>query len=106
MTVRLTEKAKLASMYEARLVRLLISGYHPPEAPGKEFHEDMNNLLGVAENLYTLSEHIARKNLREQSEDLDEVISIMRTASRDIRTLRMQLLEKCLKGEKVNIKWR
>lgn len=113
MTVRLTEKenedlkkkAKDASMSEAQLVRLLIKCYNPPAAPGKEFHEDMNGLLNAAEHLYSLSERIALRNVREQSEDSAEMIRLMREASRDIHTLRMQLLEKYLKGEKVNIKW-
>ena len=101
----LKKKAKAASMTEAQLVRLLLKCYNPPAAPGKEFHEDMNSLLKVAEHLYSLSERVALRNLKEKDEGLDEAKELMRKASRDIHTLGMQLLEKYLKGEKVNIKW-
>ena len=102
----LKKKAKAASMTEAQLLRLLLRCYNPPAAPGREFHEDMNKLLKVADDLYFLSERVALRNLREKDERLDEIKELMRKASRDIHTLRMQLLEKYLKGEKVNLKWR
>lgn len=88
-------KVKAASMPEAQLIRLLIKGYRPPNAPGDEFHDDMNKLLKAAEEL----RDIAR---RSRDEDVKEPL---KEASKELRHLRMQLQEKYLKGERINIKW-
>ena len=88
-------KAKAASMPEAQLIRLLIKGYRPPVDPGEEFHRDMNELLKVAEGLHDLAR-------RSRDEDVKEEL---KKTSKELRHLRMQLQEKHLKGEKVNIKW-
>ena len=88
-------KAEKACMSESRLIRLLIKGYRPPVDPGEEFHRDMNELLKVAEGLHDLAR-------RSRDEDVKEEL---KKNSKELRHLRMQLQEKYLKGEKVNIKW-
>lgn len=103
MTVRLTEtesewlktKAKKALMPEARLVRLLLAGYHPPEAPGEEFFDDMNRLLAVAEGLHEIAK-------RSRSEDVKELLE---QESKQLHGLRVELKKKYLSGERKNIKW-
>ena len=89
----LAEKAKRTRLKEATLMRMLISGYHPPEAPSDEFHDDMNRLLDAAERFYSLAE---RKTERETRE-------LLKAAYAEIRVLRMKILQKYLIGERVDI---
>ena len=73
----LSDKAAMACMPESQLIRLLIAGYHPPEAPAKEFYDDMRELLKASSELvsaareadpntasFLLSEALALKELR------------------------------------------
>ena len=91
--MELSEKAKKAKLKEAGLIRMLISGYHPPEAPGDEFHDDMNGLLDAAEKFYALSE----KRIDQEDKEL------LRTAYAELRILRMQIQKKYLTGERVKL---
>ena len=88
-------KAKKALMPEARLIRLLIAGYHPPEAPGDEFFDDMNRLLAVAEGLHEIAK-------RSRSADVKELLE---QESKQLHGLRVELKKKYLSGERKNIKW-
>ena len=89
----LAEKAKRTRLKEATLMRMLISGYHPPEAPGDEFHNDMNRLLDAAEKFYSLAEKTTDSEMKE----------LLKTAYAELRILRMKILQKYLTGERVNI---
>lgn len=92
---RLKKLAEKASMTEAQLIRALISGYHPPAAPGEEFHDDMNKLLKAAEAL----ERVYRScKGEEQKRALDEQIA-------GIENLREALLDKYILGERKEDKW-
>ena len=91
----LKKKAKAASMTESQLIRALISGYHPPAAPGKEIHDNVNKLLTAASNL--------EKALKECKDDetrkkLDEQIA-------GLELLREALMDKYLLGERKELKW-
>ena len=91
----LKEKAEKACMSESRLIRLLIKGYRPPVAPGEEFHKDMNELLKVAEGIHDVARRILDEDVKAE----------LKSTSTELRHLRMQLQEKYLKGERINIKW-
>ena len=89
----LREKAKKVRMSESGLIRLLISGYQPPEAPGDEFHNDMNELLSVAEAFFSLAEHTTDQEMKE----------LLKTAYAELRVLRIRIQQKYLTGERVDI---
>lgn len=91
----LKKKASAASMSEAHLIRVLISGYHPPAAPGKEFHDDMNKLLKAAEAIERVHKSCRDEELKRK---LDEQIA-------GIEILREALLDKYLLGERKEFKW-
>ena len=92
----LKEKARKARLKESQLIRLLISGYHPPEAPGDEFHDDMNGLLDAAEKFYSLAEKTTDSEMKE----------LLKTAYAELRVLRMRIQQKYLSGERVSTNWR
>ena len=46
----LKKKAKLVCLSEASLVRNLLRGYEPREAPGEEFYEAMREVRRLADN--------------------------------------------------------
>ncbi len=50
----LKKKAKKASMTEARLIRMLLEGYNPPEAPDERFYEMMDEMRKASDNLEML----------------------------------------------------
>ena len=92
----LSQKAKKAKLKEAGLIRMLIAGYHPPEAPGDEFHDDMNGLLDAAEKFYSLAEKTTDSEMKE----------LLNTAYAELRVLRMSIQQKYLTGERVSTNWR
>ena len=91
----LKKKATAASMSEAHLIRVLISGYHPPAAPGREFHDDMNKLLQAAETIERVYKSCRDEDLRRA---LDEQIA-------GIENLRDALLDKYILGERKEQEW-
>ena len=92
----LKEKAKKARLKESQLIRLLISGYHPPEAPRDEFYDDMNGILEAAEKFYSLAEKTTDSEMKE----------LLKTAYAELRVLRMRIQQKYLTGERVSTNWR
>ena len=85
----LSEKAARACMSESQLIRLLIAGYRPPAAPGKEFFEDMAALLKAKSELISLAK------------TTDPVTAaILRSEALALRDLRMKLERKYLTGER------
>ena len=91
----LKNKAKAACMTESQLIRLLISGYKPPEAPGRMFFDCMNKLSDQAETMLA----IAR---RECSEDTQELLF---DESKKMKALRTDLIRKFLNGEEDDSLW-
>lgn len=61
----LKEKAQGACMAEARLLRMLIAGYHPPEKPDDDFYEAMNQVAEMAERIESFSLFLSDPALRE-----------------------------------------
>lgn len=91
----LSLKAQKACMSESHLIRLLISGYHPPAAPDGRFYDDLNKLIDVAEKMELRSELI--KDL-DCSKALDET-------SKEIFTLCSEIRRRYLRGERERIQW-
>lgn len=48
---QLKEKAQKTLLSEAALIRMLIAGYEPKQAPGKEFYECMNQMSRIGCNI-------------------------------------------------------
>lgn len=87
------EKSRKVRINESHLFRLLLSGYHPPEAPPKEFYDDMNAILDVAEKFYALAERTRDPEMKE----------LLKTAYSELREFRMKIQEKYLTGERVSV---
>ena len=47
----LKKKAEKTLLSEAALIRMLIAGYEPKQAPGKEFYECMNQMSRIGSNI-------------------------------------------------------
>ena len=91
----LSMKAQKACMSESQLIRLLISGYHPPEAPGEEFHKDMGDLITVAEKMSTLAE----------TERDPEIRKLLSDTSMDLKKLSLEIRRRYLTGERERLRW-
>ena len=86
----LKRKAQKASMTEAHFIRSLISGYHPPEAPGDEFFNDMEMLSKTCDKLEE-----ALKNCKDS-----EIASKVNEEIAGVENLRRALMKKYLLGER------
>lgn len=86
----LKRKAGEASMSEARLIRALVTGYHPPVAPGREFHEDMNEIMKLSRSL---DEKLKQITNGIDPGDLKEEIA-------GLKNLRVALIQKYLTGKR------
>lgn len=68
----LKKKAQGACVAEARLLRMLIAGYQPPEKPNERFYEAMSQVAEFAEKVESLSlffsDPAARKMLEQEAE--------------------------------------
>ena len=91
----LSEKASKACMPESQLIRLLIAGYHPPEAPGKEFYDDMRELLKASGELVAAPK-----------EADPNTASFLLSEALALKELRLKLERKYLSGERSDIQWR
>lgn len=89
----LREKSERVRINESRLIRMLLEGYHPAEAPPDKFYDDLNHLLDVAEKFYSLAEKTRDPGMKD----------ILKTAYEDLRVLRMMILEKYILVEKVSV---
>ena len=87
---KLKRDAKKASMTEAHFIRSLISGYHPPEAPGDEFFTDMEMLSEACDKLEE-----AIKNCKDSG-----VVSTVNEQIAGVENLRRALMKKYLLGER------
>lgn len=91
----LAHKAALACLDEVAVIRMLLAGYYPPEAPGEAFHEDMESLLRASDDLHALAD---------RCKDSEGKKMLMETVA-DMRELRMDLRRKYLIGEREEAKW-
>ena len=92
----LKKKAEMVRMSESQLIRLLISGYHPPEAPGKEFFGAMNRL---AEQVNRIEEMTRR-------ERDTEIRNMLFDESMQLKEMRINLVRKYLTGKDGQDPWR
>ena len=60
---QLKRKAKMTLLTEAALIRMLIAGYEPRQAPGKEFYECMNQMTRIGTNINQIAAKANAMNL-------------------------------------------
>ena len=92
----LRDKSERVKINESHLIRMLLEGYHPAEAPPDKFYDDLNRLLDAAEKFYTLAEKTRDPGMKE----------ILKTAYEDLRGLRTEILKKYISVEKVSVDFR
>lgn len=92
----LTMKAQKACMSESHLIRLLIAGYYPPEAPGPEFYKDLNDLIQKADGMQLTSEIINNADIK----------SVLTETAADLKKLSFEIRQRYLRGEREKIEWR
>lgn len=91
----LTMKAQKACMSESHLIRLLIAGYHPPEAPGPEFYKALNELIQKADRMQLTSEIINNSDIK----------TVLTETADDLKKLSFEIRKKYLRGEREKIEW-
>lgn len=91
----LRRKAGQAHVSEVMLIRMLLDGYHPPEAPGIEFFECMNRLTDQSEKLEKLSKRV--QDLQTRNILFDESV--------ELSELRINLIRKYLTGKEEKSLW-
>ena len=82
----LEKNAKATGLTQVSLIRMLLAGYRPPEAPGREFYQDMNKLIDESAFLERLSRRAPDQVTR----------SVLADESMKIRALRLGLIKKYL----------
>ena len=92
----LTVKAQKACMSESHLIRLLIAGYHPPEAPGREFYNSLNELIQKADRMQLTSEIINDPDIK----------TVLTETAADLKKLSFEIRQRYLRGEREKIEWR
>ena len=89
-------KAGKACLTEVGLIRMLITGYHPPAVPGDEFYESLNRIVEAAENLKLASEFI----------NDPDAVSTYQDAAMNLKELSLKIQQRFLMGEREKIEWR
>ena len=89
-------KARKACLTETALIRMLITGYHPPAAPGDEFYESLNRLIEAADNLQRTAEFINDSDAADAYQE----------AAMELKELNLELQKRYLKAEREKIEWR
>ena len=92
----LKRKAQMVRMPESQLIRLLISGYHPPEAPGREFFTAMNRL----------AEQVSRIEELTKEERDTEIRNILFDECMELKEMRINLVREYLTGKDGQNLWR
>ena len=92
----LTVKAQKACMSESHLIRLLIAGYYPPEAPGPEFYKSLNELIQKADRMQLTSEIINDPDIK----------TVLTETAADLKKLSFEIRQRYLRGEREKIEWR
>ena len=91
----LSWKAEKACLTESALIRMLISGYHPPAAPGMEFYEHLNKLTKEASRMQLSAELLKDPEIKE----------VYKKTASDINKLEMEIRRRFLTGEREKIEW-
>ncbi len=91
----LRQKAACTCLTESALIRMLLSGYHPPEAPGEDFYKSINKLIEAAEKMYTLAEMDMDSAVRKDLMDI----------SLDLKRLSLEMRRRYLTGERNRAIW-
>lgn len=91
----LQKKAKKACMTEARLMRMLLEGYNPPEAPDERFYDAMNEMRLASERLEDVSRNI----------DDPEKKDMYMNAAYSLLKLQSELEKKYLMPKESDFKW-
>lgn len=92
----LSWKASKACLTESALIRMLITGYHPPAAPGNEFYESLNRLVEAADNLQRTAEFINDPDLANAYQE----------AAMELKELNLEIQMRYLRAEREKIEWR
>ena len=87
--VDLKRKAQTVRMSESRLIRQLIKGYKPTEAPGGEFFTAMNKL----------AEHVDRLEKLSGRERDTEIRNLLFDECMNMKEFRLRLVKKYLTGK-------
>ncbi len=91
----LKKKAKGACMPEARLIRMLVSGYAPPPAPDEKFYEAMD----IVRKLYERIEQIGDK----ADDPLTKKLLV--TEAENWKKFRLAIEKRYLLPERMEKKW-
>lgn len=91
----LQKKAKKACMTEARLIRMLLEGYHPPVAPDDRFYYAMDEMRKASERLEKAS-HAA---------DTPEKEEQLMHAAYNLLHIQNELEKKYLLPQESDVKW-
>ena len=91
----LQKKAKKACMTEARLMRMLLEGYNPPEAPDERFYSAIEELRTASDRLAMVSREI----------DDDEKKARLTAAAHELLKLQNELEKKYLLPKESDFRW-
>lgn len=80
----LAKVAKITKLNEVTIIRMLLDGYHPKEAPGIAFYYDTNRMINAAEHLAE-----AAKSSRDP-----EVREALLKECQGLKDLRLELLKR------------
>lgn len=91
----LQKKAKKACMTEARLMRMLLEGYNPPEAPDERFYDAMDELRKASDRLAVFAADAAD----------DESKAKYTSAARELLRIQNELEKKYLIPKESDFRW-
>ena len=91
----LQKKARKACMTEARLMRMLLEGYNPPEAPDERFYSAMDEMRKASERL----EEASRQTINEKDKER------YRNAAFELLKLQSDLEKKYLLPKESDFRW-
>lgn len=91
----LQKKARKACMTEARLMRMLLEGYNPPEAPDDRFYDAMEEMRKASDRLADFASYLSD----------DEERARCTGAARALLKLQNELEKKYLLPKESDFRW-
>ena len=91
---KLKKYAAIVGLPVSRLIRIILSGYHPKEAPGEEFYINLNKLWEEASKMQLTSELVGDLDIKE----------ILQDTSANLLKLTLDIQKKYLLPEKSKVK--
>ena len=88
---KLAELSKATLLPEVTIIRFLLDGYHPKEAPGDRFYDLMNDILEACDRL-----ELALKSCKDA-----ETCVAVKTEICELRKLRSEVQKEVLLPEKI-----